>query len=564
MKIRYSILIVVLCASVIIFGFNPVTAQTNSLPPEPVDDLIAVPGNEQISLSWTAPFDNGAPITSYRIIMQQANSEIFTTYANLSTSTSAIITGLKNDVSYSFKVQAINSAGTSSDSNIVFARTSLNAPPTNVPDPISDLVATRDNSKVNLSWSKPHSNGVEITSFEISYWPVGSTNISKKTVGPEATQAQITGLTNGISYVFKINAKNGIGFSPDSNFDSATPSTLTTPSVPNQVRKVTATPSDSQILLAWIEPSDNGSPITSYTVMVSKKGSNIFTTYPNLPDSTQAIITDLVNGQTYQFHVIAVNAYGAGKSSEAVFSVPSDKNSIIVSNLKAIPGNEKVQLSWYLSDSDLERISGYRIRVYEAGSASFVSHSVLGKTTSFTIDGLKNGVPYGFTVITISSDGLGPDSRTVSGTPIIPVLISPNAPGRVTDLKIQPSDSKAILSWTPPTDNGYPITLYRIIQSMANTDSFKIIEYSGTTKSVTISGLQNDATYTFKVQAKNSQGFGPESTAVPVITRSAFPQPIIPEWIKTTAQWWVEGKISNLEYAQSIEWLINQGIIKLL
>jgi hypothetical protein len=45
--------------------------------------------------------------------------------------------------------------------------------------------------------------------------------------------------------------------------------------------------------------------------------------------------------------------------------------------------------------------------------------------------------------------------------------------------------------------------------------------------------------------------------------KSPLPQPTIPSWIKTTAQWWAEGKISNLEYTQAIEWLINEGIIKL-
>jgi hypothetical protein len=36
-----------------------------------------------------------------------------------------------------------------------------------------------------------------------------------------------------------------------------------------------------------------------------------------------------------------------------------------------------------------------------------------------------------------------------------------------------------------------------------------------------------------------------------------------PSWIKTSAQWGVDGKISNMEYPKAIEWLINEGIIKL-
>jgi len=37
----------------------------------------------------------------------------------------------------------------------------------------------------------------------------------------------------------------------------------------------------------------------------------------------------------------------------------------------------------------------------------------------------------------------------------------------------------------------------------------------------------------------------------------------IPDWIKNNAKWWAEGKISDFEYTQAIQWLINEGIIKI-
>jgi len=564
MKLRYFHIIFILSIFTLTISTQTSFAQvTTATSPEPIIDLIAILGDGDVHLVWTAPDDNGSPIISYTVIMWQTGSDVFTTYPNLSTSTSALMQGLTNGISYSFKVLAINSAGTSLDSNIVSAKPSVTAPSTDVPNAITDFVATRDDGKVNLSWSRPNSNGSPITSFVVTYWQTGTDNFVKKTISPDATKSQITGLTNGISYVFKINSKNAIGTSSDSNIDSATPTTSTTPSVPNQVRKVFATPSDGQVLLSWIEPSDNGSFISSYVITVSEKNSNIFTTYPNLPDSTQTIITGLTNDKTYQFKVSAVNAIGQGKESDPVFSTPNNRNSIVVSNLKAIPGNESIKLSWSISPSNLEKVFGYRIRVYESDSSSFVSHSVVGKSTIFTIDGLKNGTPYGFRVITISADGLGPDSRTVFATPKIIPQIPQKAPGPITDLKVIPGDSAVTLSWTPPIVSGSSITQYQITQSKANTDSFTTIQYSGSTKSTVIKGLQNDITYNFKIQAKNSEGLGPESNTVSVIPKSPLPQPIIPSWVKTTAQWWVEGKISNLEYSQSIEWLINQGIIKL-
>ena len=37
---------------------------------------------------------------------------------------------------------------------------------------------------------------------------------------------------------------------------------------------------------------------------------------------------------------------------------------------------------------------------------------------------------------------------------------------------------------------------------------------------------------------------------------------IIPSWIKTNARFWVENKITDADFVIGIEWLINNGIIR--
>jgi hypothetical protein len=36
----------------------------------------------------------------------------------------------------------------------------------------------------------------------------------------------------------------------------------------------------------------------------------------------------------------------------------------------------------------------------------------------------------------------------------------------------------------------------------------------------------------------------------------------IPSWIKTNAGWWAEGKITDNDFVQGIQWLIVNGIMK--
>jgi len=35
----------------------------------------------------------------------------------------------------------------------------------------------------------------------------------------------------------------------------------------------------------------------------------------------------------------------------------------------------------------------------------------------------------------------------------------------------------------------------------------------------------------------------------------------IPEWVKNNAEWWIEGKISDTEFAMALQYLVKTGII---
>lgn len=235
-KVNFLVTLIFLFSiSLIISHDNEIFAQTLSAP-EATTDLIAIPNNGEIHLSWSEPDNNGSPIVSYTVIRWETGSSVFTTFPNLGTTTQAMATGLKNNISYSFKVIATNSIGSSNDSNTASAKPLATSPSTDIPNAITDFIASRGDAKVTLTWTKPIDNGSPITVYKITYWQIGTDDFKKKTLGSESTSAQITGLTNEVSYAFKINSINALGQSPDSNVDSATPSKSIVSKVPNQVR----------------------------------------------------------------------------------------------------------------------------------------------------------------------------------------------------------------------------------------------------------------------------------------------------------------------------------------
>jgi hypothetical protein len=109
-----------------------------------------------------------------------------------------------------------------------------------------------------------------------------------------------------------------------------------------------------------------------------------------------------------------------------------------------------------------------------------------------------------------------------------------------------------------------PIISYKVIQWETGSNVFTTFPNLGTSTQAFATGLKNNVSYNFRVTAINSEGTGKESNSVSAIPKSATaPKYTIPQWIKTNAGWWSQGLISDSEYVQAIEYMINQGIIKI-
>lgn len=83
----------------------------------------------------------------------------------------------------------------------------------------------------------------------------------------------------------------------------------------------------------------------------------------------------------------------------------------------------------------------------------------------------------------------------------------PATPGAPTSVSATAGDAQATVSFTAPTDTGYPagVTGYRVTASPGG------LTATGSSSPITITGLTNGTTYTFTVAAQNANGYGPES-----------------------------------------------------
>lgn len=122
------------------------TGSTSTTAPQPPTSLAAATiSSSQINLSWSAPTNNGgSAITGYKIERSDnAGSTWSTIVANTaSTSTAFSDMGLAANTSYSYRVSAINSVGTSSPSNTASATTNTSSGGHSVTQVQSGLVAS--------------------------------------------------------------------------------------------------------------------------------------------------------------------------------------------------------------------------------------------------------------------------------------------------------------------------------------------------------------------------------------------------------------------------------------
>lgn len=98
-------------------GTGAYTAASASVTPIDVPaaptSLTATAGNEQVSLTWTAPAVLTQTITDYVVQYKTVAASTWTTFSDgVSTTTSATITGLTSGVAYLARVAAVNPSGT--------------------------------------------------------------------------------------------------------------------------------------------------------------------------------------------------------------------------------------------------------------------------------------------------------------------------------------------------------------------------------------------------------------------------------------------------------------------
>src|SRR5256712_659412 len=263
------------------------TSSTTTPPPSPTSPssptglAATATSTSQINLSWTAPIvDGGSPVTGYEIDRSTSGGSFSTIVSNTATTaTTYSDTGLASATQYTYRVSAINSAGTGSPSNTGSATTLTQTLPSDDTFSLVSVSKAVRSQTCQLTGSKGWI--CSITTTYVQPPLLGSATVYLEQGGSETSLGSITnsGTINNIprdvdikiivsggfqpitklihtpvsqtNYVYTCTV-DGCNFTPDSSSNTATPA----PTSPGSPTGLTATTvSSSQIDLSWTAPS---------------------------------------------------------------------------------------------------------------------------------------------------------------------------------------------------------------------------------------------------------------------------------------------------------------------
>ncbi len=288
--------------------------------------------DQSITVGFTVPgFNGGVTVTAYRVVATPVSSgtAVTTTACTVSPCT---ISGLANGTAYTVTVAAINSAGVGTASSASTALT-----PATAAFAVGALAATPGNTYVDVDWQRPvNLGGGVFTRYDLYFRVAGTSYGSAIAISPTTpgdittapTTYRVTGLDNGTSYDFKVvtitsanNSEIPGNTAEVVQYPSTVPSAPTAPTV-----LLASVTSVTDVQFSWSSPvTDGGASITGYTATVtsSTTGASTPITCTVSGVTPRCLASNLTNGASYTFSVVATNRMGNSPVATTTYNVPS-------------------------------------------------------------------------------------------------------------------------------------------------------------------------------------------------------------------------------------------------
>ncbi|NXS39389.1 ITB4 protein, partial [Balaeniceps rex] len=460
---------------------------------------------------------------------------------------SAELSNLYPFCDYEMQVCAYNAMGEGAYSDIIHCRTLEDVP--SEPGRLAFNVVS--STVTQLSWAEPAETNGEITAYEVSYGLVNEDNVPigpvKKVLveDPKKRMVLIENLRESQPYRYMVKARNGAGWGPERE---ATINLATQPKRPMSIPIIPDVP---------IIDAEGGEDYDSYLmystdVLRSPAGSKrpsvsddsehllngrVDFSFPGSGSSTLTRTTNTsyhqLSSHMQQEHRVMGSSsltrdYSTmlmGHDSRLPLGIPDTPTRLVFSAL----GPTSLKVSWQEPHCEKE-VQGYSVQ-YQLLNGGEVHRLTIPNPSqnSVVVEDLLPNHSYIFKVKAQSEEGWGPEregvitieSQVDPQSPLSPVpgspftLSTPSAPGPLVFTALSPDSLQ--LSWERPRKPNGSILGYMVTCEMLHGGGEPrniYVEGDNPETTLTVPHLSENVPYKFKVQAKTTQGFGPEREGI--------------------------------------------------
>lgn len=405
------------------------TSQTTApdAPPDPTVDQV---DDTSIVVRWSRP---QAPITGYRIVYSPS-VEGSSTELNLpETANSVTLSDLQPGVQYNITIYAVEE---NQESTPVFIQQETTGIPRsdNVPPPKDLQFVEVTDVKVTIMWTPPDS---AVSGYRVDVLPVSLPGEHGQRLPVNRnTFAEITGLSPGVTYLFKVFA---VHQGKESN--PLTAQQTTKLDAPTNLQFVNET--DRTVMVTWTPPRAR---IAGYRLTTGLTRGGQPKQYNVGPLASKYPLRNLQPGSEYTVTLVAVKGNQQSPKATGVFTT--------LQPLRSIPpyNTEVTETTIVITWTPAPRI-GFKlgVRPSQGGEAP---REVTSDSGSIVVSGLTPGVEYTYT-IQVLRDGQERDA------PIVNRVVTPLSPPTNLHLEANPDTGVLTVSWersTTPDITGYRIT----------------------------------------------------------------------------------------------------------
>lgn len=355
----------------------------NGEPGDETLELSAKAGNKQVKLTW----DSFPGAGSYKVYKDDVE------WSDVGDN-SFTMRNLLNGTTYQFEVRAVGD-----DSSIIGTSEKISATPFGVPEAPTNITAASGNGQATISFQEPADHGDSpITGYTVTSNPGGSI------ASGAGTSITVTGLTNGTSYTFIVNAMNNLGEGNDSD-----PSNAVTPTAPGggsgggkggNTPNTPAQTESSTVIVNGVAKAAGTSQITTDTD--GKKTTTVIVDSVRLKEllatekSGATVTIPVKNGSAAAKGILTGEMVKNMETKEAVLVIQTDRASYTLPasqiNIDKVSGQlgKNVSLSEIAVTVTVSEPAGTMSKIIENASKQG-GFSVVAPSVDFTISGTYKG-----------------------------------------------------------------------------------------------------------------------------------------------------------------------------